>query len=206
VPVAGPLSALAFPALVVADANGVAELPIVASDPGNPRGFIDGQVYGLRPMLEDNLAFGAPYAADPLEFISLLVWNAFPVVEQPTWHDHIETIFTQYANLYPVMEPIVDLSDYDSVCENVRILRLAFGLPVEDSNSMPVTRDLSPAKRTAILKWLGSPGPDGKPLKGEPKPAAAAVHVARPGPGGPPLRGGKAAALSRRLMPRGRPA
>ena len=32
---------------------------------------------------------------------------------------------------------------------------------------MPVTRDLSAAKRAAILSWLSSPGPDGKPLLGE---------------------------------------
>ena len=35
------------------------------------------------------------------------------------------------------------------------MLQFAFALDERDPNAMPVTRDLSPAKRAAILKWLG---------------------------------------------------
>ena len=44
---------------------------------------------------------------------------------------------------------------------------------------MPVTRDLSPAKRTAILEWLQNVGADGKPLYGD---APAALSAQAPAP------------------------
>jgi hypothetical protein len=151
----------------------------------------------VRPILEENLDYGAGYNFDPWEFVSLLVWSGFAEEDPLTWHGSIEPIFHQYANLYPVMKPIVDLKDYESVVANLHILKLAFGLPVGDPNSMPVTRDLSSAKRKAILRWLS------KPLKGTPPgPVAAAAmrQAALPEADEPPLRGGKAMAASRRIM------
>jgi hypothetical protein len=73
---------------------------------------------------------------------------------------------------------LVDLGDYDSVVAHLKILELAFSLPIEDPNHMPVTRDLSDAKRDMILKWMATPGADGLPLKGAPIPAAVAAAVA----------------------------
>jgi hypothetical protein len=200
-PVGTPTGAVEFPARVIADNNGFAELAIQVGDPGLVRDYIDGQVYGVRPILEENLDYGAGYNFDPWEFVSLLVWSGFAEENPLTWHGSIEPIFHQYANLYPVMKPIVDLKNYESVCANVHILRLAFGLPVENPNSMPVTRDLSNAKRKAILRWLSEPGPDGKPLKGAPPgPVAAMRQATVPQAEESPLRGGKAMAASRRLM------
>jgi rubrerythrin len=57
------------------------------------------------------------------------------------------------------MRDILDLSDYHSVVQHRRALELVFGLPVEDPNYMPVTRDLSPARRAMLLKWLAEPDP-----------------------------------------------
>lgn len=201
-----PTTAVEFPASLITDQDGHAELVIRAEDPGAKRGFIDGQVYGVRTVLEENFYYGAGYNFNPWEFVSLLVWSDFTEENPPTWHGSIEPIFHQYANLYPVMKRIVDLKDYDSVCANVHILRLAFGLPVEDPNSMPVTRDLSGAKRKAILRWLDTPGTDGKPLKGTPSTTSLPAPVADQEQASVlsepdvPLRGGKAIAASRRLM------
>jgi hypothetical protein len=75
---------------------------------------------------------------------------------------------------------------------------------------MPVQRDLSAAKRAAILKWLTDLGPDGKPLLGtQPPPSAGVAGAALTGgfvaPKPDPetirkqLLGGKTAAASRRL-------
>src|ERR1044072_4279718 len=76
---------------------------------------------------------------------------------------------------------VVDLADYDAVVERVAILRLAFSLPMSDPNHMPVTRDLGEGHRQTILKWLSSPGPDGKPLKGSPPQAeSAAAYTVTP--------------------------
>jgi hypothetical protein len=63
---------------------------------------------------------------------------------------------------------VVNLNDYDAVVQRLGILQLAFSLPIRDPNHMPVTRDLGAGDRDTILKWLSSPGPDGKPLLGSP--------------------------------------
>lgn len=202
-----PHPAIAFPAtLGPTDAGGRTTLAITASNPGNPRGYIDGQVYGVRLALSDQAK------ADPVDmwnFVSVLVFDTFTPDDPPIWWSTpaggLQPIFQQYANLYPVMALFLDLADYDSVCANIGLLRLAFGLDVDDPNSMPVTRDLSRAKRGAILRWLDTPGPDGKPLLGTPPAAAAGdevdgLELAAPPPDADqaPLRGGKTAALARR--------
>jgi hypothetical protein len=66
-----------------------------------------------------------------------------------------------------------------------------------------VTRDLSSARRAAILRWLQNLGPDGKPLLGEAAPAPAVraeEAVAAPPVEAAELEGGKTLAASRRLM------
>jgi hypothetical protein len=204
--VGAPESALDFEARVITDKNGCARVPIRISDPGNPRQFIDGQVYGIRPLLEETLAYGTNDTYNPWDFISLLAFSRFEAASPLVWYGPVQSIFEQYANLYPVMKRFLNMTDYDSVCENVKLLLLVFGLPLDDPNSMPVTRDLSPAKRAAIVRWLSEPGPDGKPLKGiAPKTPIAAAAAPTPAalPEQPvelPQRGGKASAASRRLF------
>ena len=210
-PVATPVDAIVFAARSIANTKGIATLSIRAKNPGNPRGFIDGQVYGVRPMLEETVIPGAGYPFNPGEFVSLLVWNAFEPDDPPTWHGSLQPIFQQYANLYPVMGRFLDLSDYASVAAKRDLLLLAFGLDPRDPNSMPVTRDLSDAKRKTIIRWLTEVGPDGKPRLGTPPGAVAATQeliaptTAQPRAEVSALagRGGKAAALARRLGARG---
>ena len=97
----------------------------------------------------------------------MLAWDAFVEPDTPTWYRDIQPILQQYGNLYPIMSRhLVDLGDYGSVTQHRSLLDLAFSLPVSDPNYMPVTRDLSAAKRDTILKWLRTEGPDGRPLKG----------------------------------------
>jgi hypothetical protein len=209
--VATPEEAIRFPVQLVTDEDGRAVLRVCAEDPGTPRGYIDGQVYGLYPVLEETVVLpDNPYPFDEWAFISLLVWSGFEADEPPTWFGSIQPILQQYANLYPVMDRFLDLGDYDSVCANLGLLELSFGLDLRDPNSMPVTRDLSTAKREAILRWLREPGEDGKPRRGTPrKPAPVEAETTMPelaadGEGaGPPLvlpqQGGKASAVGRRL-------
>jgi hypothetical protein len=211
-PVAIPPGALAYAARASTDAEGRAWMSVTASDPGTPRYFrdpatgettsygIDGQVYGLRPEFTD-AALNPPSAQlNQWNFVSLLLWSGFTPASPPTWDD-LQPIFQQAANLYPVMGRFLDLGDYGAVRANAHLLKLAFGLAVSDPNAMPVTRDLSPAKRRAILAWLDNP------LPGTAAPKAA-VAAATPGaPAGPPsaahaalaVQGGKAAAAARRL-------
>ena len=200
--VATPAGAIAFPAQVETGDDGWASAAIAATDPHNPREYIDGQVYGVRPLLAETA--GGRYPVNPFDFVSVLVWNAWAPDEPPTWFGSLQPIFQRYSNLYPIMGRFVDLSDYESVSEYRVQLLLAFGLDMSDPNSMPVTRDLSSAKRAAILRWLAEVGPDGKPLLGTPVPEGPAppeplVAVPLAGTGDRPAQVGKTLAAYRRV-------
>jgi hypothetical protein len=194
-----PEGAISFPSSAMTNADGLAQVTVDTSDPGKAREFIDGQVYGIRPMLADSPAT----PVDWWNFVSLLVWSDFVSANPPTWRGDLQPIFQQYANLYPIMQDFLDLSDYEEVCANQKLLLLAFDLDVADPNSMPVTRDLSTKKRKAILSWLKNPGADGKPLLGEAPPPQPRV-TARPEATLPDslisAKGGKTAAAARRLI------
>ena len=164
-PTCVPVSALTFPASVQTDARGMATVTIGSSDPGNPRGYIDGQVYAILPTLAE-LATVTDYPANPWNFVSVLLWSAFDTTAPPVWHGCIQPIFQLYHNLYPAMDRFLDLSNYDEVCAHREMLILAFSLDVAHPNSMPVTRELSRAKRTTILRWLTEVDASGKPALG----------------------------------------
>ncbi len=200
-----PLTSSNFDGSAVTDSQGIALLKFTASDPGTPRNFppakdygIDGQVYGIRPAFAD-AQFSGP--VNQWNFISLLIWSGFTPSNPVTWDD-LQPTFQQYANLYPVMNRFLNLGDYNSVAANADLLSLAFSLDVGNPNSMPVTRDLSPAKRAAILSWLKNPLPGAKRAAKAAEPSAprpAVVAAERPSFGDMP-KGGKAAAAARRLV------
>lgn len=170
-----PANVIAYPATVTTDASGhaVAKLSASASGPGNPRGYIGGQVYGIGYQLATQ---PANYVSNPMNYVSVLAFDKKEVPETPTWYGDIQALFTQYANLYPIMgKYVVDLSDYHAVVQRLKILRLAFSLPMEDPNHMPVTRDLSKGERGTILKWLDMKGADGLPPLGTPEQLAASA-------------------------------
>ena len=156
IPIGEPQSALAFPRNVMIGANGQAYFKLSASDPGNPRKFIDGQVYGLRYIWGESE--GEDYTWDPTSFISVLVFNGYPQIDEPGWGD-IEPIFAQYAKLYPYMRSILDLSDYKTVKENLKSIKHVLSLPKSDPGYMQVTRDLSRDKLNLILRWIEQGAP-----------------------------------------------
>jgi hypothetical protein len=174
-PIATPADGATWPATLTTDSHGKAVLPIKAKrlNPQYPRWYIDGQLYGIGYQLTQR-------PADSLDnfwnYISVLVFSPFQAPTQPSWFADIQPILKQYGNLYPIMSKhLVNLADYDSVIEHLKILELAFSLPIEDPNHMPVTRDLSNSKQEMILKWMRAPGADGLPLKGSPAVAAASA-------------------------------
>ena len=141
---------------ITTGADGTAALQLKAGDPGNPRGYIDGQLYGVTYQLGSS---PPPVGSvqNNSQFLSVLVFSGYQVPPEPNWMEHVRPIFQQYADLYPVMRPIVDLGNYGSVVSRRSILKNVFNTPVTDPNYMPVTRDLSAAKRTMIRKWLDDP-------------------------------------------------
>lgn len=174
--IATPTDGVTWPASVTTK-NGVAHVPITASKsgPGQPRGYISGQLYGLSYALADQ---PATYISNPFDYVSILAFSGKDVPANPTWYADIAPLFTQYSNVYPIMgKYLFDLGDYARVVQHLEILTLAFSLPIENPNHMPVTRDLGAGDRATILKWLSMKGPDGLPPLGTP-PAVKATPVA----------------------------
>jgi hypothetical protein len=94
---------------------------------------------------------------NPSQILNALVFSAFQVPAQPNWLEHIQPIFQQYANLYPIMRPIVDLGNYASVVGKLASLKRVFSASETNPNYMPVTRDLSKPKRDMIRAWIDRP-------------------------------------------------
>lgn len=199
-----PADALTFNASATTNSAGCATLTLTGGDPGTPRYFnngqdygLDGQVYGVRPGFTDTQYSGGQ-PVNQWNFVSVLLWSGFKPSNPVTWND-LQPIFQQYANLYPVMNRFLNLGDYSSVVANASLLLLAFGLDPTNPNAMPVTRDLSPAKRQAILAWLKNPLP-GAPAKAPTStPAPKAAAAATGATAGFAAKGGKASAVARRL-------
>lgn len=168
-----PADYLRYLPSIVTDGGGHASLAITASDsgPGKPRGYISGQLYGIGYQLADK---PAGYVSNPLNYVSILAFSTKRVPDIPTWYRDIQQLFTQYGNLYPIMgRYVVDLRDYHSVVSRIEVLDLAFSLPINDPNHMPVTRDLGASDRATILKWLRTKGHDGLPPLGIPSESPA---------------------------------
>ena len=106
--------------------------------------------------------------------------------------DHVLPVLGQFSNLYPrahgsnpyepfanqpPFHPIVDLSDYDAVSRFRRHIARAISLPIEHPNHMPVTRDLSPAKREMLLRFFSQldRGDASRSMPASTAPAAAAT-------------------------------
>lgn len=159
--VGSPVSAFTFDLSVSTGPDGTAPLTLTAGDPRDPRGYIDGQVYGV------NYALGsAPpppgtqqNPTNPCLLINALVYSGYQPPPETDWTHDVQPIFQLYANLYPVMRRFLDLSDYDQVVAFKDRITGVFSTPVTDTDYMPVTRDLAPAKREMILNWLAQPTP-----------------------------------------------
>lgn len=137
--------------------KGYATLSIKGGDCKNPRGYIDGQLYGLRyaagSILPDKDALSANN-----EKVNILLFDVFNGSTTPSWLVDVLPIFKLYANLYPSMHRIVRLDDFGSVTMRRKALLRSFTVDIEDPMYMPTTRDLSKAKRNMIVDWLNTPG------------------------------------------------
>lgn len=151
-----PKEAFTFPTTITTGEDGTAQLSMKARDPQHPRDYIDGQVYGVS-YAEGDTPPSEGSVQNPSAILSALVWSGYTIPQRPTWLRDVRPILEQYANLYPVMMPIVNLANYASLLSRREVLKNVFAAPVEDPNYMPVTRDLSLAKRTMIRQWLDEP-------------------------------------------------
>ncbi|XP_066288239.1 uncharacterized protein [Branchiostoma lanceolatum] len=137
------------------DDNGISTIRFRSSNPGEPRREqqLDGQVYTYGIMAKKG-ANGIDLKVPDL-MISVHLYSEYTFTPgEVTWYEHVYPIFQQYANLYPVMKPIINLASYEDVTRKKKLLRHTLTLPETNPNYMPVTRDLSPKKREMILSWI----------------------------------------------------
>ena len=146
-----PAAAVGYPRAVVSDDSGWARVPLELSNPGDPRNYVDGQIYTMKYHL--GIQNASPQA--PFDMVVVHARTAVEYSNPPDWDTDIAPFMQQYDNLYPIMSKhLFSLSDPDVFKKNASLLSLAFSLPESDPNHMPVTRDLSRAKRQAVLNWL----------------------------------------------------
>ncbi|GAA2149448.1 hypothetical protein FHX52_2659 [Humibacillus xanthopallidus] len=173
-----PEAALELPATAAVD-DGAATVVLTAGDPQNSRGYLDGQVY----LVDYRLPGQGNSSRQPFDYVVVHVRDAYEPPEAPTWETDVKPVLTQFANLYPIMSRgFIDLSDEAAVRENRDLLILSFTRPMTDPNHMPVTRDLSAAKRRMLVAWLESLN---EPVTSEDGAGRRPVPGHRPG--GPPL-------------------
>jgi hypothetical protein len=163
-----PHPALAATDQLVTGADGQATLSLAASDPGSARRHVlgktwpvDGQVYMI--SFSPSGAAGAPdldggdTGLTGLDAVFVHVREKVEVPSQPDWTQHVQPIMVDYAQLYPVMSKhLFDIADRTAFVRHRAQLLLAFSRTMDDSNYMPVTRDMSDAKRQIIVNWLNS--------------------------------------------------
>lgn len=146
-----PADKVSVPATLAAGPDGIAVLNLQFENPGNPRVYLDGQIY----QISYSLALTGQSPMPTFELIAVHAREAYVPPPAPSWADDIRPILVQYGNLYPVMSRgLFSFSDPLTIAANARLLHLAFTQPIEDPNYMPATRDLSAGKLTAILRWL----------------------------------------------------
>ena len=137
------------------DCDGLAKLVLRASKngPGNPRKFIDGELYTVFYCPDRGVS----------TTLSLHLYDKFDCSGITTWWgsddercSSVYAILKQYNDLYPMMRQIVSLGDYYSVVDKSKAILHTLSLDIDDPGHMPTTRDLSTAKREMIMKWLSS--------------------------------------------------
>ncbi|MDR3507458.1 MAG: hypothetical protein P4L64_06130 [Caulobacteraceae bacterium] len=155
-----PAATISLPATATAGADGTVQVTYWAANPGNPRGYIDGQIYQLN--YSPTVAGQSPMPM--VEVVAVHVRDAYVPPPVPSWDTDVKPVLTQYGNLYPIMSRgLFSLSDFDAASANARLLHLAFTLPPTDPNFMPATRDISAGKLRMIVDWLRSYLPHGAP-------------------------------------------
>ncbi|XP_077864711.1 uncharacterized protein LOC144350403 [Saccoglossus kowalevskii] len=140
------------------DHNGIASFNFHSYNPGNPRP-IEGQLYFYHMEVEIPMLLSTDFP------IAILLYSSYTVSEDgPTWYQDIYPIFKMYANMFPTMTSILNLASYEDVVRKKEMIKATMSLPITDPSYMPVTRDLSNSKQSAVLEWLDDPKLGTRPL------------------------------------------
>ena len=130
---------------VAATSGGVASFELTASDPGNPREFINGQIYAKSYSFADS-SISDGYIQNSSDFVSIHIYD------QEADGEAID-ILGEYGRLYLVMSFL----DEQKMIEGVdlrNMIKLLLEKPMTSAVHMPVTRDLSFADKQKIVSWI----------------------------------------------------
>ena len=174
-----PGAGLSAPEKVTTNAEGLATVDLAASDPGNPRGPLDGAIFAIGYSFRRD-ASGAltreGTGLGGLDVIVVHVRDAFDIPSDIDFDRDIKPIMSQYDQLYPIMSlHLFQLADREMFLRYRQALLTAFQRPIDHPNHMPVTRDLSKPKTEMILRWLQAQPASGDPGKRELTPSNIAV-------------------------------
>ena len=142
---------------------GEATVMLSSGNPGNVRGVIDGLVYLISYLSDDDPEYPLRYRDS---VIGVRVFDSFSWNEEPTWHGSkgVYNILKLYDDMFPAMRAVLKLGEYDSVVQarNIEYMKRSLSLPRDHPHHMPSTRDLSRDKRIMLLQWLNQPYPPKK--------------------------------------------
>ena len=158
-PLQTPRDAFSFASSVTTDSNGMSTATLTAGNPGNPRGYMDGQLYGIQYYIEGDTP---PTTSTPSAYVNVHVYDECTCTS-PTFYENVKPILDQYGWLYPVMGSYVDLANPSSLYSNKKQLKKVFSAHITSPIHMPITRDLSKTKATMLVKWIDDDCPEGTP-------------------------------------------
>jgi hypothetical protein len=147
-----PPGKLVLSATSVVVQGGKAGVAIHALDPGNPRRYVDGQVYfttyDFSPAVSD-------FHLAPDDLVSVQLYQQNPIAGYPTWVNGIGNILRQFGMLYPIMGRF-QLWTYQGVWENRDKIQRVLSLDISQPLHMPATRDLSAIRCKLVLDWFSA--------------------------------------------------
>jgi len=153
-----PTGKLCFSSDLLEVSGGKATVTITGTDPGNPRGYIDGQVYfgtyDFSPPVAD-------FHQDPNDIISAQIYQQTPITGVPTWTNGIGDILRQYGMLYPIMG-LFQLWTYEGVVTNRDKIQRVLTADISQPVHMPVSRDLSTIRCNLFVDWFNAGMPYGQ--------------------------------------------
>ena len=127
--------------------NGVATFTLTCTDPGNPRMYVDGQVYFLNYNFGD-ASIKSTYTQDPNDIISVQVYS------QKTEAEAVD-VLKKFGMLYKIMAFLTDEQQVEQI-DMRNMIKLLLERPYDQIQHMPLTRDMSDSARDKIVDWINT--------------------------------------------------
>ncbi len=140
-----PQDALKIANTTVGTVNGVATFDISCTDPGNPRSYVNGQVYFVNYNFAD-ASISSTINQDPNDLLSIQVYS------QNSAEEAVPTL-QKFGRLYKVMSFLTSEEKINSL-DYRNLIKTFINKPMESINHMPLTRDMSDAERAEITAYI----------------------------------------------------